>query len=122
MTHKDWVVGMLAVVLGVQGCAITWTGHQICRESLDSFLVGQTTQSEVEKALGKPENVVLKLPEQVTVYIYQSVVSATAGLPFPLPIMLGRSKQRGFTLNILFKDGLFMGYELTEMKQHLLWR
>ena len=99
--------GLLIAVLGVQGCSISWIGRQIKKESLNSFLVGKTTPSDVEKALGMPENVMIKPQEQITVYVYQSIVNTSLGLPFP--ITLGRSKQKGIVLNVIFKDGLLMG-------------
>ena len=81
---------------------------------------GQTTPTQVEAALGKPENVVFKSAERVTVYVYQSLRSVNLGLP--LPVSPGRSAQKGYTVNIMFKEGVMKGYELVEMKQRLLWR
>lgn len=111
---------LLALALGLQGCVATWTGHGIPREKLAGFAPGQTTPAEVEAALGKPENVMFKSANRVTIYVYQAVRSMNLGLP--LPISLGRSAQKGITLHVVFKEGVFQEYELVEMKQKLFWR
>lgn len=112
-------MGALAC-LALQGCMASWSGHGVPRDRLREFKPNQTSQSEVEAALGPPEDVVFKSNEQATVYVYRSVVGVQLGLPFP--VSFGRSRQRGFSLNVMFKDGLFRGYELVEHKQKLLWR
>lgn len=112
--------GLLSAALLLQGCMASWTGHAIARARLAGFVPGQTTPAEVEAALGKPENVVFKSAGRVTVYVYQSLRTVNLGLPFMVSV--GRSAQKGATLNIVFKEGVFREYELVEMKQKILWR
>lgn len=97
MTHLS-----LAACLWLQGCAAVWNGHKVRREALTGFAPNLTSQAEVAAALGPPEDIVFRSAEQVTVYVYR--------------------RQRGFTLNVMFKDGIYRGYELVELKQKLFWR
>ena len=110
-------VGMFLLL---QGCMLSSTGQKIAVQRLSAFQVDVTTPADVEAALGPPENVAQKPMEQMVVYVYQDITTLAIGVPFPLSV--ARARQKGTTLNVIFKNGLFKGYELVEMKQKLLWR
>lgn len=109
-----------AACLWLQSCVAVWNGHKVRREALTGFVPNLTSQDEVAAALGPPEDIIFRSAERVTVYVYRSIVSVQLALP--LPISPGRSRQRGFTLNVMFKNGIYRGYELVELKQKLFWR
>ncbi|HAZ08021.1 MAG TPA: hypothetical protein DCZ01_05735 [Elusimicrobia bacterium] len=118
-TRIPWILLILSL-LSLTGCMATWTGHRVPIEKLSSFKPGETTAEQVEQTLGKPENIVHKSMDGLTVYIYQSIVNVVLGVP--LPISVGRGRQRGFMLNVVFRDGVYRGFELTQLNQTLLWR
>ena len=111
-------VGMCLVL---QGCAVMWMGQPIATERLSTFQADVTTPADVEAGLGPPDSVTRKPAEQVVVYTYQNIVTLGIGTPF-LPLSAVRARQRGRILNVMFKNGLFKGYDLVEMYQNLLWR
>ena len=111
-------VGMCLVL---QGCMLSWIGQPIATERLSTFRADVTTPADVEAALGPPDNVTHKPAEQLVVFTYQHIVSLGVGMPL-LAISATRARQRGSVLNVMFKNGLFKGYELVEMKQKLFSR
>ncbi|HAG50799.1 MAG: hypothetical protein A2X87_00940 [Deltaproteobacteria bacterium GWC2_42_51] len=111
---------LLLVILIFDGCAITWNGHYVNIEDLSKFQIGKTTKEEVEKNLGEPEDILNKPYEKITIYVYKSTVNTFVGLPIP-GFTIGRAKQTGFLLHIIFKDGVYTGYDFTQMKQRLLF-
>lgn len=102
------------------GCSLSWTGHNIRRESLGELVRSRVSEREVIERLGPPENVVYKSAGSIKVLVYQSIVTMHLGIPFLISV--GRGRQSGYTANLVFQDGRLTDFELIEMKQKLLWR
>lgn len=112
------ITGFILLPL-LNGCAVTWNGHDVPVASIRDFKSGKTTADEVKKVLGPPEDILVKPFENVTVFVYRSTVNVFVGLPIPV-LTLGRTKQTGYLLHVFFKDGLYVGYDLTTLEQRLL--
>jgi len=111
----------VAAACALGGCQVSSMGHRIVRDKLQHFERMKTTRAEVEAELGPPEDTVLKTTEQVTVYVYRWMLNVGLGFGFPL-FTAQRVKQSGYQANVMFKDDLFMGYEMNSFDQHLFWR
>jgi hypothetical protein len=110
---------VLALIL--QGCIAMWTGHKIPEERLHAFKVGSTTPQDVEAAFGPPEDIVYKSAEQIQAYVYRHVRNLGMFLGW-YGIGVGRASQYGDVVNINFKNGLYVGYEKTVLRQHIFRR
>ncbi|WP_447979160.1 hypothetical protein [Candidatus Nitrospira bockiana] len=126
MTRRLLTRFPLTVVTALlSGCLnVTWTGHEVPAGSWEKFVAHKTTKDQVVAVLGKPENIVHKPADGMTVYVYQYVQNMQAGLatiPFPV-FFIGRARQSGMILSIFFSDDVFRGYELVELNQKLLWK
>ena len=108
------LVAALTLSLLAQGCAIRWAGRKVPKEKAGDFVVAETTIDEVKAVLGEPEDVFTKPNQGITVYIYRKIVHVFVGLGIPGLLSVGRTSQDGFELKVIFKDGLYVNYELLE--------
>ena len=106
-------LALLSSILGAAflcGCAIVSHGsfHDIKKDQVDFIQVGTTTEEDVLKHFGNPEQVIKK-PNNVSVYIYSHGIERSIAIPFLISV--GRAAGSGQRLSIYFKDGLVTDYE-----------
>lgn len=112
-------VGFIVLSAGVlQGCSMILMGNRFDPDKLAAVTPGVTTEQELVRFLGNPQAIIHKQVEGMTVYQYKDLTSTSIAIPFV--ISFGRAAQRGHIVNIMVKDGYVVGYEDTQMQEHLL--
>ena len=80
--------------------------------------VGDSVKQEIINLFGKPDNIIRRHSDRVTLYLYKSITSISVGAPIPL-ISLGKVKTVGYQVNIIFSDDtdMVIGVESSEFKE-----
>ncbi len=119
------IVFMLAVMLSA--CAVVRSGHDFDEKKVFLIESGKTSADGVVGLFGPPDNILRKPLEGVTAYIYKNMTNSFIGIPI-IPgaaiITLGKAKNTGFQLTIMFSEGsdgqlLVSSYELLELNERI---
>jgi len=121
------VILLFVFGLLVSGCAVVRSGHDFDQNKVFLLESGKTTDSGVIALFGPPDNVLRKPLEGTTAFIYKNLTNFFVGIPIVpgVPIItLGKAKNTGYQLTILFTEGadkvlVVSTYELLEMKERL---
>ncbi len=107
---------LVSALTWLGGCAYIIVGQRIHLEQTNALVRGTTTESEVLKLFGQPSSITRKEGEALTVYTFKDLAHTSFGIPFPL-LQVGKAADKGTVLNVVFKNGVVVDYEVIKMQE-----